>query len=191
METSSIFLLRSVDVSHSALGLKVATVQISVFTLLNHGSVGSGPRPPGRTMVCWSDAHFTPVVLVCCNLKSLRVRTKRDRTHAQFSLLSVQPHVRLLSTSSLLSSFCPRCPREVIRCYSSSDRVVLVLLSFRTGPGQVHPQPYLLQRGRDALVPASGCAAGIHGLLHLPGHVVRILLSSDPRDPLMPSSLLV
>lgn len=42
----------------------------------------------------------------------------------------------------------------------------------RPGQGQVGPQPYLLQWGGDPVVPASRCPAGIHRLLHLPGHVV-------------------
>lgn len=42
----------------------------------------------------------------------------------------------------------------------------------RPRQGQVRPQPHLLQRGGDPVVPASRRPAGIHRLLHLPGHVV-------------------
>lgn len=42
----------------------------------------------------------------------------------------------------------------------------------RPGQGQVGPQPYLLQRGGDPVVPASRCPAGIHRLLHSSRHMV-------------------
>lgn len=53
-----------------------------------------------------------------------------------------------------------------------SETVLLCCSPSRPGQGKVGPQPYLLQWGGDLVVPASRCPAGIHRLLHLPGHVV-------------------